>query len=187
MLSPWPIILWARLASGAMPWYADGPGPETPSEYRARVAVVVAGARAAVADVYGWADERTQLGWTAAILAKWDAESGRFRLEVHSGEVTGDGGRARCLGQLHPSRLVPRDEWLATTGTGRAATTRCARATLRYLRGAVGTCGGGLTVEGLSRAYALYGTGSSCEPTEWSRRRALRWAGLVERAGRVVR
>lgn len=156
---------------------------ETPRERGDRVADIVLAAEDVVAEVYR--DPWTRRAWVAALLAKGEAESGNWAKAVHSGARTGDGGRARCVGQVHSSKLLPRAAWLATTGTSREATRRCWRAVLRYLRGAMGHCRGGLNVDGFARAYALYGTGDSCEPTSWSRRRAQRWAYLVERANRA--
>jgi hypothetical protein len=113
----------------------------------------------------------------AAVVVVWKGESGLDPL-IHAGlphpVLTSDHGRARCLGQLHRSGLVP--EWATLAGTDLDATTRCARATIRVLRSSAGMCTGGqmLSETDMARVFAAYG-GTGCAPTVQSIRRARDW------------
>ncbi len=179
-----PLLLWAVL----MQWGPAETHPdETRAQYRNRVATIVLEAQAVVWERYE--DPDTRIAWLATLLALGYEESGAFHWKVHAGigDGIGDGERARCLGQVHASRLLPRDAWRATTGTDPESTRRCWAAVLRYMRGARGQCGGDqMTLATMSRAFALYGTGNSCEPTKWSVARARRWAKLTNRARRLA-
>lgn len=77
-----------------------------------------------------------------------------FREDVHAGRARGDGGRAYCLGQVHPTEhgVVGKD----LIGTDLAATERCMRTVKTVLTKALNRCG---TVGG---AFSIYGTGRTC-------------------------
>jgi len=175
------LVLWAHLAAAPGPWGATEPRDERLD----RLSTIVLAADIAAREVYS--DEQHLRAWTAALLAKGEPESNHWDLRVHSGAMRGDGGKAICLGQVHASRLLPRAEWARTVGTDEEATVRCWRAVLRYLRGFHGLCGGEYTADGFARAFAAYGSAAGdCTPTPWSRKRASRWAYLVERVYRVT-
>lgn len=74
----------------------------------------------------------------AALILSIIRHESNLDYHVHAGLVspigTQDGGRARCLGQIH---RVPawwtQEQWRALAGTSRAATYRCIRAIQRVL------------------------------------------------------
>jgi hypothetical protein len=135
------------------------------------------------------ASEARSVEEAAAVAVIWEREGGLDPL-IHAGlphpVLTSDHGRARCLGQVHSSGLVPRQEWATLAGTDLDATTRCAWATLRVLRSMAGMCTGGqmLDRDGMARVFAAYG-GTGCAPTvqsvfrarEWVTIRSKLWAG----------
>ena len=160
------------------PWRS----PEPEDAYRARLETIAT----AVAIEAQAATSVHALELAVAVLTIWAHES-RFALDVHSGERTGDLGRARCLGQVHPSGIVPRREWLALTGTDLASTRRCARATVRVFAAQARRCVGTsipLSAGAVARAFAGYGTGGSCAAAPWARKRARTWGRLLDAARR---
>lgn len=89
----------------------------------------------------------------------------RFNIKVHDGSVTGDNGRARCMGQLHSNRRLTRDLWLALPGTDLESTRRCAQATARALSSARWMCVSRHIKgdsAGWAGAFRMYGTGYTC-------------------------
>jgi len=78
-----------------------------------------------------------------------------FRRDVHNGTARGDGGRAWCLGQVHPQYWGARGPELV--GTDEASTRRCVDTVSRALDKSLGKCG---SVQG---AFSLYGTGTTCK------------------------
>jgi hypothetical protein len=156
------------------PWYADGP-PETREAYEARLGTI---AEAIAAEVERGA-VLSKRDAAAALVSIWYGES-RFALEVHAGTRhpvwTQDDGRAVCMGQLHASGLVPPHEWTGLAGTSLVATRRCAAATLRVLLAQYRRCG-----RDLARAFAAYGSGSSCQPTERTAARVAKYRDALSR------
>jgi hypothetical protein len=105
-----------------------------------------------------------------AVIAVWHGET-RFSHEVHKGNPGkwgSDKGRAKCMGQVHESGLVPHTRWASLGGTDKAATKRCAEATLQILSGAYMVCRSRIrgepstTRRDLARMFGLYGHGSRC-------------------------
>lgn len=170
------ILLWAP------PWYPPGENPETLDTYRARLETI-----AEAVAVESEAAARAGLGrraLAAATLTVWYGET-RFSYEVH---VEGksrwhqDWGKARCLGQLHVSGLVPKDEWELLVGGDLEATRRCARATMRVLAAQARYCSVKAPTEwSLARVFAAYGSGRGCAVTPQAKQRAKRWSTLMQR------
>lgn len=112
--------------------------------------------------------------WTAPALAiaayvKMEAESWRWKLEVHRDGPTPDrGGRATCLGRIHatwPGGPVPRPLWRTLHGTSLEATRRCVAATMRVLVLHTERCRIWATDRrSVAVVYVAYGTGHSCDP-----------------------
>jgi len=162
---------------------------ETGAEYEARLGTM-AEALAAEAALLppAWRSRRGQVEITTAAVTVWYWETMLVRSR-HSGEVTGDAGRAACLGQIHETGLVPRGEWEQLAGVDIGATRRCARATLRVLRAMMGLDVWRGTEQEHRRPmlFALYGLGHSPSPAEWAqpwwRRRAATWERLAKMGG----
>jgi len=116
----------------------------------------------------------------AAVLLATSYEEGiRWRVDVHDGRTTGDNGKARCLNQLwRHYRWMPKDKWLASTGTDLESTRICMAGAARILAHYSATCvspqRAEKDVEGsLARIVAGYGTGTTCnENLPFAKRRA---------------
>lgn len=174
--------LFAAIMAWIPPWYPPGENPETDGEYAARLTTIAEAvaleSEIAAAGGFG----RRELA--AATLIVWYGET-RFSYEVHArGESRWhqDWGQARCLGQLHRSRLVPEEEWQATVGADLQSTRNCARATMRVLLAQSRYCGmRGANEAALGRVFAAYGSGRGCALTPQAKQRARRWARLMQR------
>src|SRR5688572_9317550 len=109
-------VLLAVILHWQAPWYPPGQNPEDPQDYQTRLGVVAeAVALEANEHVAGRLDRRAL---AAATLTVWYGET-RFAYEVHAlgqSRFGQDLGRARCLGQLHTSGLVPEAEWQQLVG-----------------------------------------------------------------------
>ena len=118
----------------------------------------------------------------ALLLATTYEEGWRWRRDVHDGTLTGDHGRARCLAQLHRHPTwMPKELWLASTGTDLRSTRICvagaARVLAHYASECVSEWRAEHDIEGsFSRVVAGYGTGQGCTPRKWSNDRARRAA-----------
>jgi hypothetical protein len=154
---------------------------ESDEAYRERVTVIVRAIAAVTDDPYEAAallvlsrDESTFDPWIHAGLAHPDPRKHQ------------DHGRARCVLQIHRSRLVP--EWAELAGTDFDSTVRCMKAGLRLLRGAAGYCKASLhTRPGVTRALSLYATGRSCLPITLAKERSERWSLVVDEINRRQR
>lgn len=174
--------LFAAIMAWIPPWYPPGHNPETETEYSARLSTIAEAvameSELAATKSFG----RRELA--AATMVVWYGET-RFSYEVHArGESRWhqDWGQARCLGQLHKSRLVPEEEWTATVGADLESTRNCARATMRVLVAQSRYCRmRGASESALGRVFAAYGSGRGCTPTPQSKHRAKRWARLMQR------
>lgn len=163
------------------PWYPPGENPETQTEYESRIERIAEAVAEETAQVRGWTWGRRALAM--AVLTVMYNES-RFAVAVHTGEQLGDRGRASCLGQIHVSGMVPREEWEKLTGDDIESTRRCARATIRMLVAHYRGCGlhkRGASVDGVARMFAAYGSGNSCTPTRSALSRAAFWNRLMKR------
>jgi hypothetical protein len=169
------------------PWHPPGQAPETDAEYAARVATIAEAVAIEAQEARGAGLGASNLAF--AVMTIMYNES-RFALSVHNGDTLGDRGRARCLAQIHTSRLVPREEWMGLTGVDLESTRRCARAAMRLLGAQYRRCGLHKEVVSkvaLAKAFAAYGSGNSCEVTTSSLRRADDWEELKARARRNVK
>lgn len=127
----------------------------------------------------------------ALLLATSYEEGWMWRRDVHEGRKLGDGGRARCLMQLHRHPTwMPRELWLASTGTDLESTRICvagaARVMAHYARACVNDWRSKHDLEGsLARIVSGYGTGRTCDGTRESARRrarrAIRWLGEIRK------
>lgn len=113
----------------------------------------------------------------AAMVTVVFYEESRFRLDIHSGERLGDGGKAKCLGQIHPHAK----DWDYLAGTDLESTRRCAAQSLRHLRWGLRNCAPrkGTDEVRAAYAYAYYATGHCTEPDEKSLYRAKQWRKLM--------
>lgn len=178
-------ILLSVALSLPSPWYSPGKNPESPLEYRARMQTISQALALEAEANADWRWDATTLA--AATFVTWYAESS-FEFEVHAGSgksrFAQDGGRARCLGQLHHTGWVPKADWKQLTGTDLEATRRCARATMKVLAMQGKRCGMQQDKPNLwavARLQAAYASGRSCAPTQASTARARRWAKLMAR------
>lgn len=173
--------LLAAILHWAAPWYPPGENPETEDAYRARL-----GTLAEAVALEAESAKHAGLGrraLAAATLTVWYGET-RFSYEVH---VEGksrwhqDWGKAKCLGQIHVSGLVPQEEWEQLVGSDLEATRRCARATMRVLAAQARYCSVASASEwGMSRVFAAYGSGRGCAVTPQAKKRAQRWSLLMQ-------
>jgi hypothetical protein len=174
-------LLLAAIVRWQAPWYPPGENPEDAEDYRARLAVLTEAVAMEAAEHKTAALDRRALA--AATLTVWYGET-RFAYEVHAlgtSRWNQDIGKARCLGQLHKSKLVPVDEWDQLVGDDLDSTRRCARATMRVLIAMSRYCSIGRADEStMATVFGAYGTGRGCELTTKSKSRARRWAALMQ-------
>jgi len=179
----------ARLLAIALSLPAPWASVESPIDRTGRLEMITRVIAEETATEPRWVWDNDDLAW--AVLVSTYEESGRFRRDVHDGRFLGDGGRARCLGQVHAQPLIPWAEWVQSSGTSEAATRRCIRITARALAAAAARCVGstrGLDRAGAARMFAAYGTGTSCDGSlPIARRRSRMWDFLtrMQRAQRV--
>jgi hypothetical protein len=175
-------MLLAIALSLQAPWYPPSKVPETAEQRQDRLEIITQAIaiEAAAEQNWEWGTETL----AAATLATWYEES-RFALEVHNGEgktrFGEDQGRAKCLGQLHKTGYVPKEEWKQLAGTDLESTRRCARATMRVLAAQGKRCKmpKELDVWSVARMFAMYGTGNSCAITKNSMKRARHWGRIM--------
>lgn len=117
----------------------------------------------------------------AYVLSKNESQFDRL---VHAGLVhpvwTQDKGRAKCLGQIHKTGLVP--NWHELAGVDYEATERCVKAIIKIERSVAGMCihTSLLTQSDAERVFAAY-AGRGCTPTRQSVHRAKEWSEVVRR------
>ncbi len=174
-------LLLAAIIQWAPPWYAPGKNPETTDDYQARLQTI-AEAVALEVETANHAGLGKR-GLAAATLVTWYGET-RFSYEVHAlgkSRWHQDYGRARCMGQIHANKLVPKEEWDQLVGADLESTRRCARATMRMLAANARYCSvRGASQSGIARMFAAYGSGRGCAVTPSSKKRAKRWAMLMQ-------
>jgi hypothetical protein len=175
-------LLLAAILQWAPPWYPPGENPETVADYHARLETIAeAVALESTSVAAGRLDHRAL---AAATLTVWYGET-RFSYEVHAlgkSRWHQDWGKARCLGQIHVSGLVPQQEWEQMVGADLEATRRCARATMRVLAAQSRYCSvRGANQGSLARVFAAYGSGRGCRVTPQAKKRSRRWAVLMQR------
>ncbi len=176
-------LLLAAILSWPAPWYPPGrPNPETPEQYKQRVSTIATAVALESAEFEGWRLGRRALA--AATLTLWYGET-RFSYEVHEQGTSRwgqDVGKAKCLGQLHVSKLVPQEEWEQMVGSDLDATRRCARATMRVLAAMARMCSARSTSEEhMARVFAAYGSGRGCDGVgPQAKKRAKRFRRLLQ-------
>ena len=174
-------LLLAAIVQWAPPWYPPGKNPELPDQYRARLDTIAQAVAIEAAQVKKTRLDKRALA--AATLVIWYGET-RFSHGVHVKGVSRwgqDRGKARCMGQIHVSGLVPKKEWDLLVGGDLEATRRCARATLRVLAAQSRYCGVRRPTEaGIAKVISAYGTGKGCRTTDQGKKRARRWARLMK-------
>lgn len=170
--------------------HSSAPG-ETREDYEQRLggmSAALARATKPYANGLGWTT--TELG--LAMLTLWHAET-LFDQRVHAGmqhpKWTQDKGRARCLGQIHVSLLVPQSEWERLVGTDEGATQMCADATARIWVAQARQCGVWYGQRAdrnkVAKVFAAYASGGNCRPGERDWARADKWlAGIAQRPDR---
>jgi hypothetical protein len=122
----------------------------------------------------GWGWSRKDLA--LAVLVKTYHEGARWRRDVHEGSTTGDGGRARCLGQVHPGPWAP--EWDESLGLGLEPTRLCVRMVVRVLAHYHQRCVKARepSLDAMAMVFAGYGTGTTCNPKlAFAQDRARHW------------
>jgi hypothetical protein len=175
-------ILRAAL-SLAPPWYhPNETPPETPAEYRARVEVI---ASAVALEVVSLPTLRPAvLGAVALeIFHSETALDPRLHAGTEHPRHHSDHGKARCLGQVWASGIVPAREWETLAGTDMESTRRCTRATLRVFLAQYRRCNPGrreFSHEALARGFAGYAGRVDCKPGTSAMGRAKRAFRLLE-------
>lgn len=170
----------AALIAIGVPWYAPNAAPETPEQYAARVEMI---ARATVEETSvppeEWPLAPNDLAAAVAVVT-WE-ESGRYRLDVHSGARRGDRGEALGLGQIHfwPG-MMSRAEWRESAGADELSTRAHVRLVAKILAFHAQRCRvTSANRREISKVFSAYGSGYSCSPTwQTSQRRARLWARL---------
>ncbi len=174
-------LLLAAILQWSPPWYPPGENPETQDAYNLRLATIAEAVALESETATNWSLGRRALA--AATLSVWYGET-RFSYEVHAlgqSRWHQDWGKAKCLGQIHASGLVPKQEWLHMVGADLASTRRCARATMRVLAAQARYCSvRSASQEGMARMFAAYGSGRGCGVTPQAKKRARRWGVLMQ-------
>lgn len=179
----------ALIAASAPPPWARAEHAEAPADRAARLSTIArAIALESAHPPEGWRWGPPELA--ALLLATTYEEGWMWRRDVHDGRKLGDNGRARCLAQLHRHPTwMPKDLWLASTGTDLESTRICvagaARVMAHYSKVCVSEWRAKNDLEvSFARVAAGYGTGKRCAPMASSERRArlaMRWLGEIRR------
>lgn len=166
--------------------HSAAPG-ETQEQYLERLSGMtksVAIAMKPYANGQGWTTTELSL----AELELWNAET-LFDQRIHAGlehpKWTQDSGRAKCMGQIHVSLLVPQEQWEKLVGTDEGATQLCADATARVLVAQARNCGvwAGQRADRnkVAKVFAAYASGGKCVPEERDYSRADKWNAFIAR------
>lgn len=131
-------------------WHAP---KEDPEAYSARMLVI---SKAVLAQRFTW--NRSTKDLHAMVLAVWINET-NLAVDVHQGlpgKFGSDGGRAKCLGQIHQNGRMTRAEWVSLAGIDLEATTRCAAETAFQLVEKADIC----KTDDPGELFDAYGTGN---------------------------
>jgi hypothetical protein len=179
----------ATIAASAPPPWTSAKNAEHPDDRAERLSTIArAIALESANPPEGWRWGPPELA--ALLLATTYEEGWMWRRDVHDGRKLGDNGRARCIAQLHRHPTwMPKDLWLASTGTDLESTRICvagaARVMAHYSKVCVSEWRASSSLEvSFARVAAGYGTGKSCSPLASSERRArlaMRWLGELRR------
>lgn len=174
-------LLLAAIVQWIPPWYPPGENPETLEDYRARLDVIAEAVALEVPKVPWYLGDEAM---AAAVLTIWYGET-RFAHEVHAlgqSRWGQDVGKAKCLGQIHHSRIVPKAEWERLEGATLSATRRCANATMRMVRAMAYQCKTRqLQPSAFAHIFAAYGSGRGCAVSEEAQSRGRRWYWLMSK------
>lgn len=171
----WPAKLLIAVLAAPTPWGCPEDAPAREARLRSIVRVAI---EVTAEPVPGWSHQQR----TALLLAKLQAESGGYRLDVHDGSRRGDRGNSICLGQvMHgPWLSMSRAEWESLAGTDIAATRRCLTEVWRQLQMHRRMCASGApTRRKVAALYSSYGTGKGCAVRPWGKVRARAWARMA--------
>jgi len=191
VLTAWPLLpAWGSeiaplegrltlIATSAPPPWEPSKRAEDPAERFERLNTIArAIALESKTPPAGWRWGSAEL---AAVLLRVTYEEGwRWRRDVHDGRQLGDNGKARCLAQLHRHPTwMPKNLWLASTGTDLESTRTCvagaARVLAHYSAECVSDYSAKHDLEGsFARLLVGYGTGTGCNPKgrAWATERA---------------
>ncbi len=153
-------------------WQRAGRDQETPEQLKARASLISEAIH-----------QQTNTPEQAAVIATiWGGEA-RFARDVHNGEpgkYGSDGGRAKCMWQIHINKNIPREKWEKLGGLDLASTRRCAWATLLIFQGKMRYCEKGIvwTEEAVARSMQAYASGTCVKPQKRALRRGRKWAEL---------
>jgi hypothetical protein len=181
--SPNKLAAWLYATAEKLP-HSAAPGEER-EQYKQRLdgmTTSLAVATKPYADGRAWTASELSL----AMLMLWHGET-LFDQRIHAGvehpKWTQDAGKARCLGQIHISQLVPEEEWNRLVGTSEGATQLCADATARIWVAMARQCGvwSGQRAERtkVAKVFAAYATGGNCTPGERDWARADKWNAAI--------
>lgn len=189
--SPAPAQIIDHVMTWTPTWYPEGKGPETATDRQGRWTMIteVAWFQSDAHEAPWWTADKAAL-----VLATWKFESA-LDYHVHGGEPSpigdSDNGSSRCLGQIqHVKAWWTEEKWKALAGRSRAATQRCAEATLRVFWYHAERCKlrrdlrpaarwrGMLSREEVAILMAAYADGVSCEPKAWLEKRLNEWESL---------
>lgn len=132
-------------------------------------------------------------GWTGSELAMalliLIYEETKLDERIHAGTGhptwTEDRGLAKCLGQLHSSKLIPIELWMKLAGTDEESTLRCAEATAKVWVSVSKQCGAWIgqraSRERVAATFMAYGSGGSCTPDERAWARADKWLTRMQK------
>jgi len=179
-----PVLAGWLYTSGLDLDHSEAPG-ETREGYLVRMEVIateLAGASRKVADGRGWTASELAM----AILTLWHEET-RFDERIHAGTKHPvwheDYGRAKCLGQLHASLIIPKEQWAELTGTDHGRTRLCADATVKVWTSMAKQCGvwygQRASRNAVAKTFAAYGSGGKCAPNDRAWARADKWLGRM--------
>lgn len=178
-MPPLSAQLFALALGMTAPWNTGEPE----IEYRERLSTISAAFADAPSHYPGWEPKAL----SAALLVIAYGES-RFDPRIHAGEKhpewPQDGGRARCLGQVHRGTLVSRELWEKSGGHSLESTKACSRSmsnVLDFFRRYCHQDTGPMTEYGMGIIIGAYGTGKGCRSTAQSRKRARQWSRLMRR------
>lgn len=180
-----PLAAWLFATAKELP-RSHAPGEtETAEAIRLeRISRAYAFATLPYANGHGWT--ASELGMALLILAD---EETRLDERIHAGGEhpvwTQDHGLAKCLGQLHVSKLVPQSLWAKLGGTDEDATRRCAEATALVWVAVAKNCGVWLGARAdrnrVAEAFMAYGSGGKCKPDERAWSRADKWLARMQK------
>jgi hypothetical protein len=160
-------------AVAALAWLSAQPvhhlDVETPEERAVRLETIAVAADAAVSRTT-WKGPRIEL--LAAVLVTGKFEGGDFAQHIHEDRCRPnecDRGKAKSSWQLHAIPDFPLARWFFVGGSDEASTQRAADEATRRLVRSFGTCAT-RGQPGWTAAFSLYGSGYTCELTQFAYR-----------------